>query len=345
MTNRLLPLACHVLAWSLAFIGQCLAAPEQVIQIGTDGQRYPFLVFANQPLQITQDERIEQAVVILHGVRRNADHYFAIGQTLLERAQLPSRQTLLLAPNFLVPTDNRARNDLPLWRNDSWMHGEPAGFGRVGVSAFQALDDIVGYLADREHFPALKRITLIGHSAGAQLMQRYAMLNPQDERLRQAGVAVRYVISSPSSYLYLDASRPQPQGFAPLTAPKCPTYNHYRYGLIGSPAYLLRQRLNGKQLFQRYAARDVTYLVGSDDNDPANRRLDTSCGAELQGSNRLERQLNYRAYEQYLGERWGVRVNHRQFQVSGVGHSATGLYGSPLTVRKLFPGGKTQPSD
>ncbi|NWA01732.1 hypothetical protein [Pseudomonas gingeri] len=309
---------------------------QQTIEIGPQGARYPFVVFANHDLQASE-ARIEQAVVILHGVKRNADTYFATGRKLLKLAQLPNQQTLLLAPNFLTEADRRASNDLPLWRKDNWMQGEPSGFGLGGISSFQALDDVVRYLADRQRFPALKRITLIGHSAGAQLMQRYAVLNPQDESLRQSGIDIRYVISSPSTYVYFDANRPQSQGFAPVVSIMCPSYNRYRYGIDAAPAYLQVQHLSAEQLFRRYAGRDVTYLVGSKDNDPANRIMDKSCGAGMQGATRVERQLNYLAYERFLGQNWNIPVQHPQFQVPGIGHSANGLYTSPLTAERLFP--------
>lgn len=52
-----------------------------------------------------------------------------------------------------------------------------------------------------------------------------------------------------------------------------------RYGGDVTPAQALR----------RYMARQVVYLFGSNDNDPHHSALDKSCGAQAQGSNRLER--------------------------------------------------------
>jgi pimeloyl-ACP methyl ester carboxylesterase len=244
---------------------------------------------------------------------------------------------LLLAPNFLTETDPRASADVPLWRKDNWMQGETSEFGHIGVTSFQALDDIVGYLADRKRFPAMKEIVLIGHSAGAQLMQRYAVFNNEDALLKQAGINIRYVISSPSSYVYFDASRPQDQTFAPVLTVMCPSYNKYRYGIEQPPMYLQSQNLSARQLFQRYAARDVTYIVGAQDNDPNHRVLDKSCGAQMQGESRVVRQHNYLQYEQFLAQKWAVAVHHPQFEVAGVAHSAKGIYSSELTAERLFP--------
>ena len=38
-----------------------------------------------------------------------------------------------------------------------------------------------------------------GHSGGAQLVQRYAVLNNVDGPLRRDGLALRYVIANPST--------------------------------------------------------------------------------------------------------------------------------------------------
>ena len=88
-------------------------------------------------------------------------------------------------------------------------------------------------------------------------MQRYAVLNNVDGPLRRDGLALRYVIANPSSYLYLTNERPRPdgKGYAPYERGICPTYNQYKYGTDKLPAYARREE---SRLFVRYAARDVT---------------------------------------------------------------------------------------
>lgn len=103
-----------------------------------------------------------------------------------------------------------------------WLQGHESGAGHTGVSAFAVLDDLLAYLADRHRFPHLQDITLIGHSAGGQLLQRYTLLGTGDQALRTLGIHVRYIVASPSTYLYLDANRPLGEGFAlylPRSAP------------------------------------------------------------------------------------------------------------------------------
>lgn len=69
------------------------------------------------------------------------------------------------------------------------------------------MDTFVKLLSDERLFPKLEAITLLGHSAGGQFVQRYALMTVLPTAPR-AGLSVRYVIANPSSFAYLDASRP-----------------------------------------------------------------------------------------------------------------------------------------
>lgn len=301
---------------------QAFAAP-QTLRLGTAAP-YAFLAFANDDLQ-RASLPVQRAVIVLHGVRRNADDYYQAGERLLSAAGLTANDTLLLAPNFLTANDRLATPDMPLWPKNLWMHGTESRSGRAGIAGFSVLDDLLAYLSDRQHFPALKDILVIGHSAGGQLLQRYTLLGDGDQGLGARGINVRYLVSSPSSYLYLDANRLRDGVFEPLPSHDCPDYNHYRYGLEQAPAYFTRQGLDAVQVFRRYAARDVTYLVGQLDDKPDDPVMDHACGAAVQGATRLTRQLAYLRYEAFLAQQWQTPVAHRQFQVQGVGHNAARL--------------------
>lgn len=328
-------------AMGLAFFAASLLAADkaageqpraQVIGLEAAGVAYPFAVYSNSDLR-QAGAGVRRAVVLVHGVRRDADRYFGVGQALLQIAQLDASNTLLLALHFLTPSDKSPDGNIPLWRGDNWMQCQPAS-GQEAVNSCGVLDGIARYLSTGGRFPALKEIVFIGHSAGGQLMQRYAVLNNTDEALRQAGIRVRYVISSPSSYLYLDASRPEGEGFKPVSSILCPGYNNFRYGPDNMVPY--GQGLDGEQLFKRYAARDVLYLVGAKDNNPNHRVLDKSCGAALQGTDRLDRHRNYLRYEQFLARKWHTPVARGDMEVPGAGHEAAGIFESADVAAKIF---------
>ena len=311
-------------------------APGQARQALSLGSTpYTMAVYANADLN-DLPSHVERAVIIVHGVKRNAVDYFALGQHLLQQAALTSGNTLLLAPNFMARKDAGLLPGMPIWAGNGWMQGAASIRGVTGISSFAALDDLVRWLAEPRRFPDLREIVLIGHSAGAQLMQRYALLNPVAETLQSAGIQVRYIISSPSSYLYVSPERPQAGAFAVPAAASCPHYDHYRYGLVEPPAYLVQQHLDARQLWARYAARDVRYLVGGRDVDPQHRFLDRSCGAVLQGPTRLARQLAYRDYEQFLAGQWQIPIHHPQQVIPDAAHGAPRLYRSPLATGLIF---------
>jgi hypothetical protein len=316
--------------------GKHVDETSQILRLGRDSNAYPFRVYANADLY-QPPKGIERAVVILHGVQRDADKYFETGRKLLGNAGLSGDHTLLLAPNFLTPSDPGVVDDMPMWPRDKWMHGTESQSGHIGISGFKVLDDLVGYLSNRQRFPALKEIVMVSHSAGAQLLQRYAVVNNLDAGLRASGISIRYIIASPSSYLYFDDNRMQAAGFSPVVTVMCPGYDRYRYGLEGAPAYLQAQQLSQQQLFARYAARDVTYLVGAKDNNPNSRVMDSSCGASLQGQTRVERQRVYIAYEHFLAKKWHTPINHPQQTIPGLGHSAPRLLRDEKVARIIFP--------
>src|SRR5450830_820920 len=314
--------------------------PPQILTLAPGAQQYAFALYANHALTETgvANTNITRVIILEHGVKRNGDRYFETGLALLRKAGLDPQHTLLLTPNFMTQRDALSDPAMALWRGDNWMQGQDSTQGKTGVSSLRVFDDIAAYLS-AGRFPALREIIFIGHSAGAQLLQRYAVLNDSDEKLRQAGIHVRYVISSPSSYLYLDNNRPADGGdaagnFAAANDMLCPGYDNYRYGLGAMQPY--GQGKDGEALFKRYAARDVIYMVGSKDNNPQHRFLDRACGARLQGANRVERHDNYLRYEQFLAVKWRTPIRHAAFVVPGAGHDANALFGADITVQQIF---------
>ena len=281
---------------------------------------------------------IKQVVVVIHGVKRDADRYYEYVTDLLERNPERARDTLVLAPRFPVPSIPVS----PAWRRGakaSW-EGEDSvqAAGRLApVSSFQVLDDLLRSLDDRQRLPALAGIVLAGHSGGAQLVQRYAVLNNVDGPLRRDGLALRYVIANPSSYLYLTNERPRPdgKGYAPYERGICPTYNQYKYGTDKLPAYARARRNPGCSC----ATRRATSPARRRRQQPEHRLLDKTCGAEAQGSTRLARGTAYLQYEFLLASRGGkpVTLHRAGYEVRGVSPTAEHVR---LGMRRPGPAGR-----
>jgi pimeloyl-ACP methyl ester carboxylesterase len=282
------------------------------------------------PLYVSREWRTElpeivHAIIIVHGQSRNADDYFYYTQQALVMVaqQYPGliEHTILIAPQFLNESDTAAHSLPPevlRWHVSAWEGGEPSQ-APIHVSSFEALDAILGKLADRKVFPNLKGVIVAGHSGGGQLVQRYAVAGNGDAALVAAGVKIRYVAANPSSYLYFSSERPTVSGGFATPAAACPGYNRWKYGWDQAPDYV--KPGSQAELEKRYAARDVFYLLGGADTDPQQSALDKTCSGELQGAYRLQRGLNYARY--LRGRHPGLK--HNVWEVEGVGHDGKGM--------------------
>ena len=307
----------------------------QRIELGQAGDAYPFAIYSNRPW--TGDmSRIESAVIVIHGVSRNGAGYFAAADKLRRERIGHIDDTLVIAPNFFVAADasRQPLEGMPVWaERRGWGAGWNASNWPRPLSSFEVIDDLLQTLSERARFPRLERIALAGHSAGAQLVHRYAALNRIDEKLGGAGIRIRYLVANPSSYLYFTRDRAQASGFKAYDRTLCPGYDRYRHGIENLPPY--GAGATGAALFRQYAARDVTYLLGTLDNDPKHPQLDKSCGGLAQGAHRLARGRNYVRYERELAGSQ-VKLNHRAYEVVGVGHQQSRMFGSKCAARVLF---------
>ncbi len=288
---------------------------------------------ASLPLYLSQDwsrplPGVTRVVLVLHGELRDANVYYRTAQAALAAAGPAGRGSLMIAPQFLVQADLAAHGLPPEtlhWSLAGWEGGDPAE-GPTAASSFDALDAILARLADKRWFPSLRTVVLAGHSGGAQLVQRYAIAGKAAAGLAAAGIFVRYVVANPSSYAYFDASRP-----VPPVAASCPRANDWKYGMDHRPPYFAETPPS--LLEAAYVARDVTYLAGELDRNPAHPALDRSCMAEAQGATRFDRAENYFTM---LRARDGGRLRQRLVEVPGVGHDAGAMFTSPAGLAALF---------
>lgn len=277
---------------SLTTVGDRPAGAEATtIPIGKDAS-----IFAWHSSTPHDESKATHTYIILHGVARNADTYFKTLNKVWAKASDAGKSaagrntTIRVAPLFLsTERDSAIINSTTLgWGDPSaWVGGDgsthPVG---VDLSAFHVLDALLDKYADRKTYPAMKRITFLAHGAGAQLLQRYAVLGKDTPR---SAVSVRYVVADPSSMLHFTEDRPEQ-----VDALACPRFNDFRYGFnnyqSSYPLSLTRQKL-----FRRYLGRDVRYVIGT--SDTRADKGDQLCGGvAMGGSARKDRSLNYWAY-------------------------------------------------
>jgi len=285
---------------------------------------------------------IETAVIVIHGLRRDADVYYANMMAAVRKADAAglarATSTLVIAPQFLVQVDaqkHRLPAEAAYWTPAAWKGGEAALAPSSRPASFAALDALLERLADRARFPALRRIIVVGHSAGGQVLHRYAVVGRGDAAAKRAGLDVRFIVANPSSYLYLSSDRPVDgsTGFAAYDGARCPEFDDYRFGLKGAPAYVTERARD--EIVRDYKARRVVYLLGTADNDPNHSVLDRSCAAMAQGPHRLARGEAFHRYVvRFLGP--GAELTHRKVLVEGIGHDNAGMWGAPAGLTALF---------
>jgi len=319
---------------------------SQRMELGPQGHRYPFPVYASLPLNAPGSlSKVKRLIIVVHDERRDARRSLRAVAALYAGQAGPKADTLIVAPRFPSMVDASLQG-MPAWRRTGWMEGLPSIAARdrpPPISSFRILDDLLRHFTAPGRLPALQTLVLAGHGAGAQMVQRYAVLNPLDESLRATGLDLTYVVANAESYLYLSPLRPSRtgRGYTRYERGICPTYEHYRYGLEDLPAVLQNYdgRLSRIQLATRYAQRHVTYLLGSADTNPEYAGLDKGCGAEAEGATPLARGLGYWGYEMRARAKYAPKPAHRGFIVQDIGHSETEIYASACAARALLGDG------
>ena len=269
---------------------------------------------------------IFRAVIVVHGVGRDADGYLRGAEAARAAAGPEGAATLLIVPQFLADIDVTTFRLPPAvlhWSTGGWSEGEPA-HGPAPLSSFDVFDTILQRLADRALLPNLAHVVLAGHSAGGQVVQRYSVVGRGEAALGARGLALRYVVANPSSYLYFSDERP-----VPVDRVACPRFDRWKYGLAGAPPYV--GDTTGMEA--RFAVRQVVYLLGTADTDPHEADLDTSCEGEAEGPYRLARG---QAFFAYLQARHPGTLAQRVALVPGVAHSAGKMFGSVCGLAALF---------
>jgi pimeloyl-ACP methyl ester carboxylesterase len=293
----------------------------------------------------------EEVVITIHGASRNADDYYCSMYSAAQQHGTRnhiSKDIVIVALRFAAESDETfALHDggIPMrWNEGSWRYGQESTSPGSQVSSFQVLDDIIDLLSNSTLFPFLKSVRVIGHSAGGQFVQRWALLTDT----WKSQPSLRTIVVNPSSYAYLTPLRKlsTQEWKLPDSTTNCPDYNYWEWGLETndqSPLYVrnVLGQLPVTKLIERFSTRDVVYLMG--DRDVCNvagmyengwcysHGLETLCMDMLEGKNRLERHMTY--FESL--SRLNI-TKHRRDLVPGVGHDHSLIFHSEVTKKYLF---------
>ena len=230
-----------VIAPAAAAAAPCVAAKAECTEWITFNPSARSLVYRTYALDQRNDQ-IRRALVMVHGAGRDADNYF---RTALAAAFLAGAldDTVVVSPRF-ASNGGGCQDKLDAsevsWpcNGDSWRSGGAAD-KEARLTSYDFADAILKKLANTATFPNLRAVVVAGHSAGGQFANRYEMANQVHDTL---GVPITYVVANPSSYAYLDATRPSTSDKGETTfrnfgdGRNCTTYDKWPYGSRTAPA-------------------------------------------------------------------------------------------------------------
>lgn len=212
-------------------------------------------------------------IMVLHGANRNVDY---TANTWLPLAQ--SFGFMPVIPHFTEHS----------FRSEKFAVGGIRRGAMKPKSAFNAIEPLFDHIRAATGAKS-SNYSLFGHSAGAQFVERFLLLNPQAR-------AERTVISMAGWYTLPDRRLPWP------------------YGLANVPA--------DEESFASVLEREGVLLLGGKDNDPAAERLRRTSLARRQGAHRLERGLNFFEQLTDLADRHDIPMAWQLRVLPGTAHNS-----------------------
>ena len=293
--------------------------PSTKIKYVVSGDTLTQPYYRNISLDSTS-EHIKYAIVSLHGDGRNSYEHFSVITQLTTGVGLQD-STILLAPTYPIQDDINQYNlndDVLYWPDGDWNAGDlsrntqsnPRPFR---ISSFSTMDTIYHRLA--ENNPSLEKIVLTGHSAGSQMVVRYAAGGRAQEDLGGNNIEFVYVPVNTPSFLYYDGNRVLDEAtevfdFGPT---ECTSANQYKYGLDNLNQYM--ETTGETNIIDHFKRANTTYLIGQYDFGGQTG----TCARMVQGYSRLIRTY---IYFSYIGYFYGDTIynNHRMAEIPGASH-------------------------
>lgn len=334
-----------LLVFSFSLCGTATAqidviAPKRFsIQKNENNYKIPY--YSNANIELHNDS-IKHAIIVVHGMNRNADDYFANMESAANHIE---DSMLIVAPQLLIKSDliEHHLDDEHLYWSSNWRSGglskdNDTSFPRADrISSFTILDSLI--LRITSNYSSLKSIVFTGHSAGGQVTGRYAAASPiADIVAEHYSIAMKYIVMNPSSYVYLNEERwiqndVNEFNFKVPNDSNCASYNEWPYGL--EDLYNYPSQFGLDSIRNMFAKRKIHFALGELDSSTTSSSLANSCSAQLLGRHRLERGS---IYFQHLLNTYGEEIRNTKTidTIIGVGHSNYSMYHSEIVQSHLF---------
>jgi hypothetical protein len=300
---------------------------------------YSFRYASNHPIA-EQNKNIKQLVIYIHGARRNGLDYYEWGEKAVNAAN-KGNETLFISPQFNSEKDlEDHKHDAShlFWVKNNWRIGDESVSSDKRkmdetFSSFSLVDSLIARACNKNLFPSLKKITIIGHSAGGQFVSRYVGMTPLPTML--SAYSFNFIVMNPSTYMYLDERRPVRTDmgvtFVKPDVIACSSFNVYPRGMDKLNPYA--SILGVDKIKQQFLKRDITYILGEKDVNMNDSSLDKTCEGNMQGRFRLERGQFYYEYIQLYSPKKKI---HQIAVVPDVAHDGDKMVNSKAARWYLF---------
>ncbi len=286
------------------------------------------------------DKKIKHLVIYIHGASRNGVDYFEWGENAVKTAN-KMEEILLISPQFTSEQDLKD-HDLDdkhlFWVKNNWRSGDESVSSNArrmteSFSSYALIDSMIAHICKKELFPNLTKITVIGHSAGGQFIQRYSGMTPMPNVLKQ--YKFKFIAMNPSSYVYFDDRRPLKTStgltFIRPDTIGCSDFNDYPKGFEKLNPY--SSKIGQETIRKQFLSRDIVFLLGGNDVDMNDTNLDKTCSGNLQGRFRLERGQFFYEYIQTFTKNGKIHVME---VVPNVAHSGEKMINNDIAKKYLF---------
>ncbi|KZV98112.1 hypothetical protein EXIGLDRAFT_763791 [Exidia glandulosa HHB12029] len=306
------------------------------INSSVNGVSFSFATYVAPNYYADSTFKPKQGHVWIHGQGRGGDEMVNAYKNSLPKAVsagLVAERDVVVLSIVLPHQEDEAKSLFPgvlTWCANEWMEGGDARSAQV--SSFNVLRSSFDWLA--QTYPSITTFVIGGHSAGAQLVQRWAVTNPTDP------VPHRYIIANPSSVAYFTSERPNCNVTSSCSciAPGyesqcCSDFNDWKNGLNNYPHRFQNAAMNAankQSIIDRYISRRIHYLYGGNDNEGTAN----GCGPNAQGLGHYDRGQKWWSY---LTRNW-PRVTSTQTQdnVAGIGHDSSGIWSSTQGLKRVY---------
>jgi hypothetical protein len=276
-----------------------------------------FDFYANYPIyeEKAKWQKLEKAVIVVHGASVNPDDYYRYMTTTLEALGI-SKKTVLIAPDFKSTAGTSG--DL-YWSSLGYRDGK-ASNGTTQISSFEVLDILINRLADKNFFPVLNEIVITGQSSGGLFVHTYAAGNRSESNHKN--IHFEYIVSESQYFYYPTNERIDEQTNKVYVPTNCNGLQFWPFGFEVVPKYV--STMDRATFNDRFVNRSITYLLGNGSGSDSELNI-TDCEAVLSGLSRYKRGENMYLYMnlKYPNHK------HKKTIAQGISHNGSAIYNSP----------------